>query len=59
MPYKTFGCSICGKQAPTQLRKHGTFAERMTWLREHRKKYHSTAFKRSIKKGLATRKGNS
>jgi len=55
-PYKTFGCSICGMQAPKELREHGTFAERMKWLRSHRKKYHPELFKKSIKKGVKTRK---
>jgi hypothetical protein len=55
MPYETWGCSICGKQAPKRLRADGMFEERMKWLRDHRQKYHPTAFKASIKKGIATR----
>jgi hypothetical protein len=58
MPYKTFGCKLCGKQASKQLREHGTFEERQEWLRDHRKKFHPKAFKASIKKGVATRKRN-
>jgi len=58
MPYKTFGCSICGKQAPKSLREHGTFEERQDWLRDHRKKYHPKAFKESVRKGLKTRRKN-
>jgi len=58
MPFKTFGCSICGKQAPKSLREHGTFEERMSWVRKHRKKYHPKAFKSSIKKAIQTRKMN-
>jgi len=53
--YKTFGCKICGQQAPKKLREHGTFAERMKWLRDHRKAKHPKAFRASIKKGLRTR----
>lgn len=56
MPYKTFGCSICGKQAPLRLREHGTMSERMKWLREHRKKEHPAAFKASVKKAVSTRR---
>ena len=44
MPLKTFGCSICGRQAPKDLREHGFFEERMAWLRKHRKKYHPNIF---------------
>jgi hypothetical protein len=50
MPYKTFGCSICGKQAPTKYRADGMFEERMAWLRRHRAQHHPTAFKASVKK---------
>lgn len=50
MPYKTFGCSICGKQAPIELRKHGTFEERMSWVRNHYKKYHPKKFKEMYKR---------
>ncbi len=56
MPFKTYGCRKCGKQAPKDLREHGTFAERMSWLRRHYKKYHPRLFSASIKKGVATRK---
>lgn len=51
MPYKTWGCSICGKQAPIKLREHGKFKERMGWLRRHYKKYHPTKFREMVKKG--------
>lgn len=57
-PFKTFGCKICGQQAPERLRKHGTFEERQRWLRYHRKEHHPKAFKGSIKKGLKTRRKN-
>ena len=56
MPYRTWGCSICGKQAPKKLREHGKFAERMDWLRKHRKKHHPVAFRKSERKGVATKK---
>jgi hypothetical protein len=58
VPFKTFGCSICGKQAPAKLRLHGTFEERMKWLREHREKFHPRKFRESIRKGIETRKRN-
>lgn len=56
MMYKSLGCSLCGQQAPKRLREHGTFNERMSWIREHREKYHLAAFKRSIKKAVASRR---
>lgn len=56
MPYESWGCGICGAQAPKEYRKHGKMAQRMRWLREHREKHHPKAFKASIKKGLKTRK---
>lgn len=40
MPYKHWGCSICGKQAPIEYRKHNMFKKRMDWLRHHRKHTH-------------------
>ena len=55
MPYKTWKCSICDKQAPKKLREHGNFSERMKWLWEHRKKYHPTAHKRSVAKSLKSK----
>ena len=56
-PLKSFGCSICGKQAPKGLRKDGKFEERMSWLMSHKKRYHPKAHKKSIEKGLRTRYG--
>ena len=56
MPYKTWGCSICGMQAPVKLRKHGMFKERMDWIRHHYKKYHPEEFKRIMQKVIRTRK---
>ena len=56
MPYATWGCSICGKQAPLELRRHGKFAERMAWLRRHRAKYHPRLFNKSVKKAIKSRK---
>ena len=46
MPYKSWSCSICGKQAPKALREHGKFKERMDWLRKHYKKAHNKRFKK-------------
>jgi len=46
MPYRTWGCSICGKQAPKRLREHGNFADRMAWLRRHYKREHTKEFKK-------------
>jgi len=56
MPLESFGCRICGKQAPQRLREDGMFEERMAWLRRHRKKKHPAAFRKSVKKGVKTRK---
>lgn len=55
-PLKSYGCAKCGKQAPTKLRADGKFEERFQWLRRHYKKNHPVLFKRSIRKGVATRK---
>ena len=57
---KSFGCTKCGKQAPKKLRREDapTFAKRMSWLRNHNKRYHYTSFRRSIKKGVQTRMAN-
>lgn len=49
MPFKTYGCSICGKQAPKELRAHGKFKERMKWLREHYKRNHPKEFRKWYK----------
>jgi hypothetical protein len=40
VPYKTWGCSICGKQAPVEYHKHNMFKKRMEWIRHHRKVAH-------------------
>jgi len=50
MPLKSFGCSICGKQAPVAYRADGKFEERMAWLRRHRKKMHPRKFRESYRK---------
>ena len=55
MPYRTWGCSICGMQAPKKLREHGMFSERMKWLRRHYKKYHPDEFEKMIRKGAKAR----
>lgn len=55
MPLKSFGCKICGKQAPKRLREHGTFSERMEWLWGHRKRKHPAAHKISVNKSLKAR----
>ena len=51
-PLKSYGCNICGQQAPKKLRAEGKFSERMKWLWKHRKEQHPTAHKRSVAKGL-------
>jgi hypothetical protein len=56
--YASLKCSKCGKSAPTELRKHGKFPERMAWVRKHYKKAHPREFKKSIKKGVASRRGS-
>lgn len=55
MPYKTWGCSLCGKQAPVELRKHGTMSERMEWLWSHRKEEHPWHHSRSVAKSQRAR----
>jgi len=55
MPLKSFGCSICGRQAPKKLRADGKFSERMRWLWHHRARKHPTAHKRSVAKSLKAR----
>ena len=51
MPLKSFGCGICGAQAPAKYREHGQFSARMAWLRRHRKRKHpTTALKKSSRK---------
>lgn len=56
MPLRQFRCSICGKNAPKKLLEHSQFSNRMAWLRRHRKAKHPEAFRKSTKKGAATRK---
>jgi len=56
MPLKQYCCKICGACAPKEYLAHGKSKERIAWLRRHRQKYHPTAFKRSIKKGVKARK---
>lgn len=48
---ETIHCSICNKAIKVE-----NFADAMSKLRRHRKKYHNRAFKQSIKKGIETRK---
>jgi len=55
MPYRSWGCSICGTQAPVKLRAHGMFGERMKWLREHYKLHHPDEFKRMTSRSVRTR----
>jgi hypothetical protein len=50
MPIK-IRCSICHRQSPRR-----GFAGRMKWLRHHRSTKHPTAFRKSIQKGLKTRR---
>lgn len=56
MPLASFNCSICGAKAPKAYLQHGKFKERMRWLRGHYKRKHPTAFKRTVSKGVKTRK---
>lgn len=58
MPYKTWGCSICGMQAPKALREHGQFANRMKWLREHYKLHHPDEFQKMMHRAVQTRAKN-
>jgi hypothetical protein len=44
MPYKIWGCSICGMQATKKLREHGNFSKRMQWFRHYYKLYHPDEF---------------
>ena len=50
MPLKSFGCSICGRQAPTEYRQDGKFKERMSWLRRHYKRFHPKKFREMYKR---------
>lgn len=56
MPLKSFKCSICGARCPKKYLAHGQFEKRMSWLRNHRKRKHGRKFKKSIRKGVRTRK---
>lgn len=56
MPLKSFRCSICGASAPRKYLADGKFAERMAWLRRHRKRRHPRAFRASIRKGVRARR---
>lgn len=51
MPRKTIHCSLCGKPIFGD-----NFPERMARLRRHRKRSHSKAHRRSIKKAVRTRR---
>ena len=61
-PISQFKCSICGAEAPKNLLRtgpvRGQFQKRMSWLRNHRKKFHYSSFRRSVRKGVATRAGH-
>ncbi len=52
MPEK-IKCGICGKSIRVK-----NFQDQMEKLREHRKKEHPSAFKKAVKKSIATRKKN-
>ncbi len=43
-------CSICGKAIKVK-----DFKDQMAKIRRHREKYHPSAFRKSIRKGVATR----
>lgn len=44
-PLESYGCSVCGRQAPKELREHGKYRERMAWLRRHYGRRHPYIFK--------------
>ena len=46
-------CKICGKASPSDKKD---FKSQMAWLRRHRKKKHTKAHKKSVKKAVATKK---
>lgn len=48
-------CSICKKRIRKTDPSKVPFKMRMKRLRDHRKKYHPSAFKKSVKKGVRTR----
>jgi hypothetical protein len=50
---ETIHCSICGK--PIRVKN---FADQMDKIRDHRKKYHPSAFRKSVDKGVKTRKAH-
>lgn len=50
---ETIHCKICKKSIRAK-----DFEDGMAKLRRHRKKYHPQAFRKSVKKGIATRKRN-
>lgn len=55
-PLKSFGCSICGAQAPEKFRKHGMEEERWSWLRRHYKNRHPWQWTQWMTKVRKTRK---
>lgn len=55
-PLKSFKCSICGASAPRKYLEESQFANRMKWLRRHRRRKHPAAFKKSIRKGVRARR---
>lgn len=61
-PLAQFKCKICGAEAPKNLLRtgpvRGQFLNRMSWLRNHRKRFHYNSFRRSVRKGVATRAAN-
>jgi predicted nucleic acid-binding Zn ribbon protein len=50
---ETVHCSVCGKAI-----RGDNFADIMAKLRRHRQKAHPSLFRKSIRKGVATRKRN-
>jgi len=62
-PLSQFCCSVCAKEghrhcAPKRTLEHGGMEERMSWMRNHYKKYHPKLFAKQVKKGVTTRKAN-
>lgn len=56
MPLKSYTCRLCGAKCPKAYLAHSKSKERMSWLRNHRKRYHPREFEASIRKGVRARK---
>lgn len=56
MPLSQFKCSVCGKNAPRKVLEHGSYKERMDWLRKHYKENHPRKWAEWNKKVAKTKK---